>query len=295
MQRFSTTTAFAVMISVALVALPAEAAFHLWHVKEVFSNHDGTVQFIELFNSSNNEEFVSGKVLRANSDGVIKNFTIPSNLATPPATANRHMLIATPGFSALTGGVAPNFTLPDPVVNGAFFNPNAASITITFVASNDAITFTGASLPKNGVDSLTDANAFGFSLGNATNISVTPNSPTNFAGAVGAVNVPPPLVPTGDYNGDQSVDAADYTIWRDNLGAAAAPKGSGADGDADGTINDGDYAFWKTKFGNDVGGAASGNNAAVLVPEPALASLSLWGLGVLILAANRRRWPRSRV
>lgn len=294
MHRYLTSAAAAATIGLALLATYADAAFHLWQVKEVFSNHDGTIQFIELFDSANSEEFIGGKVLRTNSDGVIKNFTIPSNLATPPQTMNRHMLIATPGFAALAGGVTPNYTLPDPAVNGPFFNPNAASITITFLASNDAITFAGATLPKNGVDSLTDASAFGLSPGNPTNISVTINSPTNFAGTAGSVNVPPPPAPTGDYNGNLVVDAADYTLWRDALGASVTPKGSGADGDGNGTIGDGDYAFWKSKFGNAIGGAGA-DTVSGLVPEPGLPALALWGFGALILAANRRRQPRSRV
>lgn len=272
-----------------LLASTTQAAFHLWQVKEIFSNHDGTVQFIELFDSFSSEQFVGGKVLRATSDGVIKNFTIPSNLVVPTgqSSANKHMLIATPGFSALTGGVTPDFTLPDPIANGAFFNPNAASITITFVASGDAPVFSGTALPKDGVNSLTDANASGVP-GNATNIGQTLNSPTNFAGAAGSVNVPPPPTTTGDYNGDLHVDAADYTVWRDTVGAAVL-AGSGADGDGDGTIDDGDYEFWKTRFGNAVPPGAASATAAIVVPEPTIASLAMGGIVALALVAIRER------
>ena len=61
-------------------------------------------------------------------------------------------------------------------------------------------------------------------------------------GAFSYLRAAPPA-PTGDYNGDHVVDAADYTVWRDTLGQTVA-KGSGADGNADGTINSSDYSFW---------------------------------------------------
>ncbi len=52
---------------------------------------------------------------------------------------------------------------------------------------------------------------------------------------------------TGDYNGDGTVDAGDYVIWRRTLGQSVA-FGSGADGDGDGVIGLGDYAAWRSSF-----------------------------------------------
>jgi hypothetical protein len=270
---------------VALAPTVAQANFHLWQVKEVFSNHDGSVQFIELFNSFSNEQFISGHAVRANSDGAIKNYPFTGNLTVPAGgtTAGKHMLLATPGFAALAGGVTPNFTLPDPAVNGPFFDPNATSITITFDGSSDSFAFAGATLPTDGINSLTDANAFG-SPNNPTNIGATMNSPTNFAGAVGSVDVPPPPVTTGDYNLDTVVNAADYTVWRDSLGQNVDP-GTGADGEPDGTIDVADYTFWKQRFGTVVSGSA----AATLVPEPSVFSLAFCGfLGIIAVAARTR-------
>ena len=159
------------------MASTASAGFHLWHVKEVFSNADGSVQFVEMFDSFSNENFVTGFTLSSNSDGVIKNFVFPGD---PDGnSANKHMLIATPGFGSLTGAVTPDFTFDQGGVVGAFFNPNAANITISFSGSGDSMAFTGAALPKNGINSLTDAGASGFPPG-LTNISSGVNSPTNF-------------------------------------------------------------------------------------------------------------------
>jgi hypothetical protein len=50
--------------------------------------------------------------------------------------------------------------------------------------------FSGASLPKNGINSLTDAGAVGFPPG-TPNISSGVNSPTNQLGNSGSVNVSP--------------------------------------------------------------------------------------------------------
>jgi hypothetical protein len=260
----------------ALLSPDARAAFHLWHVKEVFSNADGSVQFIELFDSFAGERLIAGHSVIANSDGVIKTFSIPANLPTTPSTANTHFLLATPGFNLLPGGVTPNFTLPDPAVNGPFFNPNATNITITFNGSNDSMSFSGSLLPKDGFQSLTDTNASGFPPG-TPNIVVTDNTPTRFPNTAGQIDLRAPA-PTGDYNGNGEVDAADYVLWRKTLNQPASPAGSGADGDADGTIDAGDYDFWAARFGNSVPGAGAGAvNAAV--PEPATAALL--GIGCL--------------
>ena len=71
-------------------------------------------------------------------------------------------------------------------------------------------------------------------------------------------------------------------------------KNSGADGNRSGTIDEGDYTFWKTRFGDVVRGAGRGT-AAVLVPEPALLSLLLPGLGALFFARSRARRTRPRI
>ena len=52
----------------------------------------------------------------------------------------------------------------------------------------------------------------------------------------------------GDYNRDGSVDAADYTVWRDLAGEIVA-IGSSADGNRDGTIDDADFLVWRNHFG----------------------------------------------
>jgi serralysin len=189
-QRFYLATLIAVGIAFTATTQSANAGFHLWQVKEVFTNSDGSVQFVEMFDSFGGEIFTSGFTLSANSDGNIKTFTFPSNISSTPGS----MLIATTGFGSLPGGVTPDFTFSQGGVSGMFFNPNATNLTFTFSGSGDSMAFTGASLPKNGINSLTDAGATGFPPG-IPNISSGVNSPTNLLGNSGSVNlaVPEPI------------------------------------------------------------------------------------------------------
>ncbi len=287
MKRFGFAAGLAAFVAMVLVGAPVRGNFHEWEIQEVYTNFDGSIQFIELFCATVGQQVLLNHQITANSDGNVVTFTFNANSGTP--TTSKHLLIATPGFGALTGGVAPNYTLPDPGTPptlAPFFRPDATSITINFVGA-DSVTFSGASLPADGVNSLN------FTVAGVA--SVAPNSPRNFANATGSVNLPPPPTTTGDYNGDLTVDAADYTTWRDRLGQAAVPNGSGADGDADGTIDDGDYDFWKLHFGEVIGGAGSGGIAAAAVPEPAAVALAISGILALIFAAIRVRPVRVRL
>jgi CSLREA domain-containing protein len=54
----------------------------------------------------------------------------------------------------------------------------------------------------------------------------------------------------GDYNGNGTVDAADYVVWRKALGQSGIPPFSGADGDGDGDVTQNDYNVWRANFGN---------------------------------------------
>ena len=217
-------TVLAAFISLGGASRSAEGGFHLWHVKEVFTNASGSVQFVEMFDSFGGENFVGGFRLRANSDGVIKDFFFPGNLTGD--TTGHHLLIATTGFGSLPGAVTPDFTFDQSTTpfTGLFINPNATNITFSFNGSGDSMAFTGASLPKNGINSLTDAGATGFPPGTPS-ISSGTNSPTNFSTNVaGSVDLSTPS-PTGDYNGNHVVDAADYAIWRKNAYQFGFPCG----------------------------------------------------------------------
>ncbi len=71
----------------------------------------------------------------------------------------------------------------------------------------------------------------------------------------------PSTVIAGDYNDDGFVDAADYTVWRDNLGTTnALPNDT-----IGGTIGQAQYDAWKAAFVNP---AFGGGASAAPVPEP---------------------------
>ncbi len=81
----------------------------------------------------------------------------------------------------------------------------------------------------------------------------------------------PKLVPitlAGDYNGDGTVGAADYTVWRSTLNQTGT--GLAADGNANGRIDSDDYTVWKTNFGETGGAGGTGTHPVAAVPEPAL-------------------------
>jgi enterochelin esterase family protein len=97
---------------------------------------------------------------------------------------------------------------------------------------------------------------------------------------------PPPQSP-GDYNGDGTVDAADFTRWRDTLGQGTA-RGQGADGNNNGTVDAADYLLWMDHFGaayNSTGGAARGS---VRVPEPASGGVLAVGLAAAMAGRGCR-------
>lgn len=83
----------------------------------------------------------------------------------------------------------------------------------------------------------------------------------------------------GDNNRDGEVDARDYTLWRDSLGATGSDLAT--DSNFDGVVNERDYLLWKEHFGLTL---ASSNSSAIsgAVPEPS----TVWLLLVASLSAS---------
>ena len=77
----------------------------------------------------------------------------------------------------------------------------------------------------------------------------------------------------GDFNYDGTVDAADYTRWKDNLGLSYLALNGNGSGAA--TVVQADYLLWKTNFGLS---AATGSEGAAAVPEPVALLLALLAL-----------------
>src|SRR5258705_1136457 len=86
-------------------ASAAFANFHLFQIDQLFSNADGTVQFVVMheFTGTDGENLWLGNVLTSTHAGVSKTFTFNRNLPggmsgygymTPSPTANKRVLIA---------------------------------------------------------------------------------------------------------------------------------------------------------------------------------------------------------
>lgn len=257
-----------VLIFVALACSRGEAFFHLWRFSEFYSSPDGSVQFIELHTTGLNEIFSNGATITSASTGKV--YTFHGNLTGP--TTNKSLLIATSGFGSLPGGVTPDFPPPLDPLPPNFFNPNGDTLTLFESLVIDTKTF--ATVPTDGVMSL---NYF-------PTAGVAVNSPTNYSGATGSVNLAPPP-PPGDYNHNGVVDAADYVIWRETLSQTVSPFGSGADGNANGTIDSGDYDFWRARFSIPIGTGTV--TASLAVPEPGGFSFPV--IAALSVALRRRK------
>ena len=95
-----------------------------------------------------------------------------------------------------------------------------------------------------------------------------------------------PTVLEGDYNGDGVVDAADYTVWRDNFGLPVTLPGDTTPG----TVDDADFAAWRENYGATSGsrstvGAVVGLAAAV--PEPASWLAALLAAAAVVVPLRR--------
>ncbi len=98
-----------------------------------------------------------------------------------------------------------------------------------------------------------------------------------------------PKVPAlmGDYNRDGSVNAADYTVWRDNLGKEHQFPYSGADGNGDGAVAPGDFQTWRENFGSTSSGAAS-------ITAPVGENLSLAAAEYLPIVSPAQQSPAAK-
>ena len=146
----------------------AHAACHLFMIDQVYSNGDGTVQYVVMRETtgSNGENFWAGSSLQTTGAAGAKQFPFPSDLPSS-ATASRSVLIGTTGFAAL-GVVAPDYTMP----NG--FIPTGGG-TLRYTCRPDQIPL--PALPTDGATAIDREGA---------HVAATPK---NFAGATATLNL----------------------------------------------------------------------------------------------------------
>lgn len=86
----------------------------------------------------------------------------------------------------------------------------------------------------------------------------------------------------GDFNGDNKVDAADFTVWRTTFGTMGTNLAADANGDE--KVDAADYQIWKGNFGLSLGsGSGSGT-----VPESGASLMALLAIGGCLTSRRRR-------
>jgi len=152
-------------LAAALLCPPASASFHTFVINEIYSNIDGTIQFIELRESQGafGQNFFAGQSISTSGGGTQQSFPFPTNLPSS-STGGASVLIATQSFAALSL-VTPDYVVPD------HFLPIPAG-SVNF-ASVDSVNY--SALPVDGTTSI-----------NRNGVPQT-NSPKNFAGQTGTI------------------------------------------------------------------------------------------------------------
>jgi hypothetical protein len=185
----------ALSLGLCLVAPIAGASFHTYQIDQIYSNADGSIQFVVLREALGYpaEYYLSGHTFTSTQAGTTQTYTFMKNLPGAPmggyggmmnSTAFTNVLIATAGFAAL-GLVTPDYVIPNgflPLANG----------TINY-AGVDQVSY--ASLPTDGASAV---NRSGM---------VIQNVATNFAGDSASVTAAPPP--------NQTATAVEYyyNVW----------------------------------------------------------------------------------
>lgn len=220
-----------------LAASSTWANFHLFQIEEIFSNADGTVQYVVLHETTgaNGENLLGGHTFTSTSGGSTNTFVFPRDLpggscgyygCTQSPTAFAHVLIATQAFAAL-GLVTPDYVIPNgfiPLVNG----------TINY-AGVDQVSY--MTLPTDGVTAI---NRSGM---------MAQNLATNFSGQTGSATatLPPGIATAVEYY---------YAAWNFYFLTAGTAEIAALDGGAFGGL-------WK-RTGQTFNVWSSAVNAAVV-------------------------------
>lgn len=184
-----------------LMSASADAVFHLWRMTEIYSNADGSVQFLELAVETDGEGLLAGHTLTSTAAGVTRTFNFPSGL--PSDTANKTMLIATQGFAAL------NLVTPDYIVPNGFFSAAGGSVNFADVDvwNHPALPGGAQSLGRNGSTATNSPRNFAGQTATITVVQNTSGAPLNTIGSRGTVTTAAPM-----YGGFTLVNATTVMI-----------------------------------------------------------------------------------
>ena len=204
--KLLSTFALGVFILAALVASsPSRASFHTYQINEIYTNSDGTLQFIELKEvfGAGGQNFLRGLTLTSGSGANTKSFTFPSNLPSS-STGGTSVLIATQGFAQL-GLVTPDYIVPNNFIAAPAGRINYANV--------DMVNY--FSLPTDGSTSI--------------NREAVPqqNSPTNFAGKTGSIPGATPVTGVTEF---YNTTLNHYFVTADPIEAASVDRGASGPG-----------------------------------------------------------------
>ena len=185
------------VLALLLAAGQVHASFHLWTMTELYSNADGSVQYLEMQTPFSGQQFLGGHGLTSSFGGITHTWGFPSDL--PGDSAGRTMLIATAGFAA-AAGISPDYVVPD-----GFFFPGGGTINFgegSDIWNHGAVPGGTQSLNRNGT------------TGTA--------SPQNFAGQTGTIAADLSLVQsTSPTTGSTGKDVV-FTLVATNFGSVTA-------------------------------------------------------------------------
>lgn len=164
------TFRFCAAIIIGLAGAQSVYAADDWRIAEVFSSSDGSLQYIKLSTSLNNQDRLAGRELKSfDANGVaLQTFIFPANLASAQ-TANKSLLVATSAFSAVTQ------LHVDYVIPASFISREGGEIRLEGI---DTVSYRKSQLPRNGVQALDRT-------GTAVNAA-----PVNLVGQLTSVTVP---------------------------------------------------------------------------------------------------------
>lgn len=157
----------AIILLVVLIFLPVHADHHMWQFSHIYSNASGSIQYIEMWSPASGQLQLKNQTVTSTAAGTTQVFVFDENLL--GETANASLLLATSGFSVLTG-LEPDFIIPErfvPLPGGR----------LEFADNADSWVVRREVLPLNGKQALNRAGA------------AVVSRPLNFSGLTAALDV----------------------------------------------------------------------------------------------------------
>ena len=269
------------LLGVFLLASPsAFGGAHTWDVNEVYTNADGTIQFVELreANGTDLETGVNGQPMRS-LNFPAHTLTLLHAISSP--TGNKFLLGGTAAFAAMPGSPDLDFTIP----NG-FLRLGTAADSVAYGPPYDTLAVPSGAIPLDGIRSFNDGGV------------IADNTPTNYAGDEGFVDASPPPQPPGVPDGTGGSQPMLVTpLALDGSSLSISWDTSVCTGDSQHSILYGDGSMFPTAPGNAfglLGGvcAVGGTSPFVWssVPTAADSTRILWWVIVVNAGSSEGSW-----